>query len=66
MNGYRKEIIAIHTTPKELREIADKMENAWPNLRPGDSVITSIMWLDNYTELHFGADQDKMNKELKK
>ena len=62
MNGYRKEIVTIHTTPKELREIASKIETEYPKLHVGDSVVISKMYLDNYTEVHFAADQDKMRR----
>jgi hypothetical protein len=64
MNGYLRHIITVHTTPKELRDIADRMEEKWPTLRPGDSTVTSTMFVDNYVTIEFAADQEKMRKNL--
>jgi hypothetical protein len=62
MHGYRGDTLTIHTTPDELREIADKMERVWPTLRAGDSTIVAVRTIDKM-EVRFGIDQMKMEQK---
>jgi hypothetical protein len=62
MTGHHRHVMTIHTTPKELREIAGLMETKWPDMKLGDSVIVTSRMIDG-DELLIGIDQVKMEME---
>lgn len=39
----RKKMLTVFTTPKELRMLADEMEEKYPKMLPGDSSVISSM-----------------------
>ena len=66
MNGYLSHIVTIHTTPKELRKIANKMEETWPTLRPGMSTVVAERLIGESVRVEFVIDQDRMTKDLRR
>jgi len=52
-------ICYFRSTPKDLREIADKMEKHWRKSLPGDD-LTSHIWFGTNCELRFIIDQNLM------
>ncbi len=59
MAGHKEEIYHWFTTPDELRSIADKMEEAYKNFRPGTSnsvreiVLSEQAGLISVLNIHF-------------
>lgn len=49
------------TCPKELREIAAKMEAMWPDSLPGDDLTVRVRW-DGDMKLEILMDQNEMEK----
>lgn len=51
--------ILVFTTPKELRELADKMEDKIKKDKLGDSTTTAI-WSGNDYDIHIAYDQTEV------
>jgi hypothetical protein len=66
MNGYLRQILTISTTPRELREIADKMEEKWPMLRTGDSTVVAERFMGDNVTVAFSVDQAAYTRDLAK
>jgi len=48
MKAYKeKTVYVINTTPRELRDLADKMERDFPNKKPGESTCIDIFYSDD-------------------
>ena len=56
MNSLRTTTTKIFMSPKELRELADKMDARWKRIRPGESTYVAIIDMTDdglvRTELH--------------
>lgn len=57
----RHEVVRWFTTPKELRRIADEMDDLWGSIRPGQDKTVSMVYSKD-TELHILIDQDRMSR----
>ncbi len=51
----------VFTTPEELRRIADKMEEEYPELQPGDDTVMHI-WTGNECSIYVCVDRSLMDK----
>ena len=49
-----------YTTPEELRDIANKMEQVWVKVRPGDDADVITVWGESMC-LKILFDQDRMD-----
>ena len=67
MEAIKETVFRLFTTPKELRSIADNMEETYPKLLLGDSVITTRKIVKSSDSqiwrIEFAADQEKMEKQ---
>ena len=63
MHAYKEpETIHIQTSPKRLRELADKMEKKWPTLMAGDSTFVGYLHCDRDLVIKLNIDQEAMSK----
>lgn len=56
-------IITCFITPKDLREIADKMDKIANTAMVGDSLIAKEWILDGTTRIKFTLDQERATKQ---
>lgn len=59
MSVSRYEVVHWFTTPHELRELADQMEEHWRTCAPGQDKTVRIIW-GKTTALHVLVDQDNI------
>lgn len=67
MNGghIRRDIVLL-MTPRDLREIADKMEKEYPVMKWGQETCVKVWILDPPTDLvRFCVDQGRYERDLK-
>ncbi len=57
MNARKEEKIIITCSPKELRDLADKMESRWKELCLGDSTFVDLVHIDQERIVCFHLDQ---------
>ena len=58
-----KQRIKLFVTPRLLRAWADRMEEKWPRMKCGDSVIWNDIAIDETTDLTICFNQDEMDRE---
>ena len=58
-----KQRIKLFVTPRLLRAWADRMEEKWPKMNCGDSVIWNDIVIDETTDLSICFNQDEMDRE---
>lgn len=54
--------VVVFTTPKELRKIADLMEDLWATSLPGDS-LEAFVWAGPGLAVSVCCEQDQMQKQ---
>ena len=66
MKARQEKKIIITASPKELRDLADKMEERWLKLRPGQTTFVDFIDYEGELDVHLHLDQayfHNLNKE---
>ncbi len=58
MNAREERKVIITMSPKELRDLADKMEKKWPKLKPGDSTFVDLIHCSDDLQVVLNLDQE--------
>ena len=62
MNHYEERKIVICASPLELRKLADKMEEIWPKLKPGNTTFIDFLAYKDDLKVCLHLDQDYFHK----
>ena len=67
MSAYKEPLtIMVFSSPKELRKWADKIEETYPKLLPGDNTFVDFIHCSKELVIKLHIDQDAMGEEFKK
>ena len=64
--GYIDKKIIVTMNPKELRDLADKMEDKFPQLQVGDSTFVGFLVYSKALQIDLHLDQEWFHQRNKK
>lgn len=56
-------LCVIYTTPKQLRALADRLDDRLTKTRLGEDMPTETFYPDGNAEVRFAIDQDELHRE---
>ena len=62
MKARQEKTIIITASPKELRDLADKMEERWSKLTPGQTTFVDFIDHEGDLDVHLHLDQGYFHK----